>query len=327
MRRRDVIALVPGAIAALPGVARAQARKIPRIGVLWHAGSADEEGAYYRGLLEGLRGLGYIDGRTIMIEHRFPNEMPDRFRRMTAELVALNVDVLVTVGTQTAPYAKHATTTIPVVFVFVPDAVGSGFVESLGRPGRNMTGLSNFGADIVLKRLQFLKEMVPGLARVALLVNPNTEVADLYKRTTEIAAGELGLRNRTFEARSLDELRRAFDAMAEAGMQAVTVNGEGLAYQQRENVAKMALTRRLPLGVWSRETFEAGALMSYGTDQVAMCRRAAVFVDKILRGARPADLPVEQPTMLELFINLKTAAALGLTVPHSVLLRADAVVQ
>jgi putative ABC transport system substrate-binding protein len=190
-----------------------------------------------------------------------------------------------------------------------------------------MTGLSNFGADIVLKRLQFLKEMVPGLARVALLVNPNTEVADLYKRMTEIAAGELGLRNRTFEARSLDELRRAFDAMAEAGMQAVTVNGEGLAYQQRENVAKMALTRRLPLGVWSRETFEAGALMSYGTDQVAMCRRAAVFVDKILRGARPADLPVEQPTMLELFINLKTAAALGLTVPHSVLLRADAVVQ
>jgi len=262
-----------------------------------------------------------------MIEHRFPNEMPDRFRRMTAELVALNVDVLVTVGTQTAPYAKHATTTIPVVFVFVPDAVGSGFVETLGRPGRNMTGLSNFGADIVLKRLQFLKEMVPGLARVALLVNPNTEVAHLYKRMTEIAAGELGLRNRTFEARSLDELRRAFDAMAEAGMQAVTINGEGLAYQQRENVAKMALARRLPLGVWSRETFEAGALMSYGTDQVAMCRRAAVFVDKILRGARPADLPVEQPTMLEFFINLKTATALGLTVPHSVLLRADSVVQ
>jgi putative ABC transport system substrate-binding protein len=294
--------------------------------VLWHAGSAEEEGAYYQGLLEGFRGLGYVDGQNIVFEHRFPNEIPERFRRMAAELVALNVDVLVTVGTQTAPYAKAATTTIPVVFVFVPDAVGSNFVESLGRPGRNMTGLSNFGADIVLKRLQLLKDIIPGLSRVALLVNPNTEVAPLYKRVTSTAAAELGLVNHVFEARTLDDLRPAFDAMAAARMQAVTINGEGLVYQQRVNVANMTIARRLPLGVWSRETLEAGALMSYGTDQVAMCRRAPVFVDKILKGARPGDLPVEQPAKLEFLVNLKTARALGLTVPHSILLRADDVI-
>jgi putative ABC transport system substrate-binding protein len=246
---------------------------------------------------------------------------------MVAELIALKVDVLVTVGTQTAPYARDATTSIPVVFIFVPDPVGSKFVDSLGRPGRNMTGLSQFGADIVLKRLQFLKDIVPQLSRAALLVNPNTEVASLYKRVTETAATQLGLENHTFEARSLDELERAFDAMANARMQAVTINGEGLAYQQRASIAKMALARRLALGVWSKETFEAGALISYGADQVAMCRRGPVFVDRILRGAKPSDLPVEQPTKLEFFVNLKTAQALGLTIPRSLVLLADNVIQ
>ena len=326
MERRDFIRLACGTMVAVPTLARAQARKTPRVGVLWHAGSAEEEGPYYRGLLQGFRDLGYVDGNSIILEHRFPNEMPDRFRSMAAELVALNVDVLVTVGTQTAPYAKNATTTIPVVFIFVPDAVGSQFVESLGRPGRNMTGLSNFGADIALKRLQLLKDIVPGLSRVALLVNPNTDVATLYRRVTDAAAADLGLVNHVFEARSLDELGPAFDAMVRARMQVVTINGEGLAYQHRAAIAQMALARRLPLGVWSRETFEAGALMSYGTDQVAMCRRAPVFVDKILKGAKPGDLPVEQPTKLEFFINLKTARRLGVTVPQSVVLRADEVV-
>ena len=282
---------------------------------------------YYTSLIEGFRRLGYVDGQNIALKHRFPNERPENFRSMMAELVALNVDVLVTVGTQTAPYAFHATATIPVVFVFVPDALGSNFVESLARPGRNMTGLSNFGADIVLKRLEFIKEMVPGLRRAALLVNSDTQVATLYKRATETAATELGLENHTFDARSLDELHQAFDAMLKGGMQAVTVNGEGLVYQQRDKVARMALERRLPLCVWSRETFEAGALMSYGTDQAAMCRRAPVFVDKILKGAKPGDLPVEQPTKLEFFLNLKVAKALGLTIPPTLLARADEVIE
>ena len=327
MRRRDFIRLASGLMVATPAVTRAQPRGVPTVGVLWHAGSAEEEGAYYTGLLEGFRALGYVDGKNITFAHRFPNEMPERFRRMAAELIALNVDVLVTVGTQTAPYARHATTTTPVVFVFVPDAVGSRFVESLARPGRNMTGLSNFGADIVLKRLQLLKEMIPELVRVAVLVNSNTDVASLYTRVTERAAGDLGLTSHAYDARSLDELRRAFDAMVHARMQAVTINGEGLAYQQRAHVARMCIERRLPLGVWSKETFDAGALMSYGTDQVAMCRRAAVFVDKILRGAKPADLPVEQPTKVQFFLSLKTATAIGLTVPHTIVLRADEVIR
>jgi len=190
-----------------------------------------------------------------------------------------------------------------------------------------MTGLSHFGVDIVLKRLELLKEIIVGLSRVALLVNPNTEVAPLYKRVTEAAAATLGLENHTFEARSLNELGRAFDAMVGAGMQAVTINGEGLAYQQRAQVAKLALARGLPLAVWSRETFEVGALMSYGTDQVAMCRRGPSFVDKILKGAKPGDLPVEQPSELEFLINLKVARALGLTVPTSVLARADDIIE
>ena len=327
MRRRDFLALTSAALIARSSLALAQRGRIPTVGVLWHAGSSFEEGAYFTGLIEGFQALGYVDGLNITLHHRFPNEMPERFRSMVAELIALKVDVLVTVGTQTAPYARDATSTIPVVFIFVPDPVGSGFANSLGRPGRNMTGMSQFGADIVLMRLQLLKEMVIGLSRVALLVNPNTEVASLYKRVTEAAAADLELENHTFEARSLAELGQAFDAMAKAGMQAVTINGEGVVYQHRAQVASMALAHRLPLGVWSKETFDGGALISYGADQVGMCRRAPALVNKILKGAKPGDLPVEQPSSLEFFVNLKVAQALGLTVPASILARANEVIE
>jgi putative ABC transport system substrate-binding protein len=327
MRRREFIAFFCGSILAVPSFARAQSGRIPKVGTLWHAGSAEEEGRYFTGMVEGFRDLGYEPGRNIVLEHRFPNEIPERFRSMADELVALKVDVLVAVGTQTAPYAKNATSTVPVVFLFVPDAVGSGFVESLGRPGKNMTGLSNFGADIVLKRLQFLKDMIPGLARVALLVNPDTEVAPLYRRVTEAAAVQLGLENHTFEGRSIDEFERVFDRMAATGMQAVTINGEGVAYQHRSSVGKMTLARHLPLAVWSRETFEGGALISYGADQVAMSRRTPVFVDKILKGTKPGDLPVEQPTKLQFFINFKIARTLGLNVPPMLLALADEVIE
>jgi putative ABC transport system substrate-binding protein len=246
---------------------------------------------------------------------------------MAAELVSLNVDVLVSVGSQTAFYAKDATRTIPIVFIFVPDPVGSKFVMSLARPGGNATGLTHFAADLIGKRLEFLKETSPGLARVALLVNPDTEVARLYTNVTDTTAQKLGLSNHTFSARSRDELEPAFDAMAKANMEAVTINSEGLAYQQREFIANLAITRRLLLSVWSRETLEAGALMSYGADQPAMCRRAAVFVDKILKGAKPADLPVEEPTKIEFLLNKKTAKALGLTFPHTLLAAATEVIE
>jgi putative tryptophan/tyrosine transport system substrate-binding protein len=169
MRRRDFIKVIGGGAVAWPLAARAEnSSRIPRIGVLWHAGSAAEEGRYFTGFVDGLRGLGYLDGINIILEHRFPNEMPDRFRNMAAELVSLNVDVLVSVGSQTAFYAKDATRTIPIVFIFVPDPVGSKFVMSLARPGGNASGLTHFAADLIGKRLEFLKETSPGLAMSAL---------------------------------------------------------------------------------------------------------------------------------------------------------------
>src|SRR5215475_8392078 len=328
MRRRQFITAASGAFVALPFMARAQQiSRIPRIGVLWHAGSAEEEGRYFTGLTDGLLDLGYRDGSNITLEHRFPNEIPDQFQRMAAELVSLDVDVLIGVGSQTAFYVKDATATIPIVFIFVPDPVGGKFVRSLARPGGNATGLTHFAADLIGKRLQFLKEMIPGLSHVALLVNPDTEVARLYTDVTDREATKLGLSNHTFSARSRDELEPAFDAMVKAGMQAVTINSEGLAYQQREFIANLAIARQLPLSVWSKETLEAGALMSYGADQPAMCRRAAVFVDKILKGAKPADLPVEEPTKIEFHLNKKTAKALGLTLPNTLLVAATDVVE
>src|ERR1051326_2221214 len=185
MRRRQFITVLGSTFAAGPLVARAQqTARIPRIGVLWHAGSAEEEGRYFTGLIDGLLEHGYTDGLNIILEHRFPNEMPHRFRRMAAELVSLKVDVLIGVGSQTAFYAKDATATIPIVFIFVPDPVGAKFVTSLARPGGNATGLTHFAADLIGKRLEFLKETSPGLARVALLVNPDTEVARLYTNVT-----------------------------------------------------------------------------------------------------------------------------------------------
>jgi putative tryptophan/tyrosine transport system substrate-binding protein len=327
MRRREFTTLLCAAISTLPTLAHGQLSHLPRVGILWHAGSAAEEGAYYTALVDGFRELGYIDGQNISLEHRFPNELPDLFRSMVADLIQSKVDVLVTVGTQTAPYARDATTTVPVVFIFVPDPVGSKFVRTLHSPGRNMTGLSQFGADIVLKRLQLLKYIIPDLSRVAVLVNSNTEVARLYRDVTDTAAAELGLQNHAFDARSLSEVASAFDAMLAAGKQAVTINGEGLAYQHRAKIAEMAVSRRLPLAVWSKETFEAGAMMSYGADQVAMARRGASFVHKILKGSNPSDLPVEQPTKLEFFINLKVATRLGLTIPPALLSYADEVVE
>jgi len=327
MRRRDFISLLCGTTLSLQSVARAQTAKIPRIGILWHAPTAKAQEPYFSAILGGFRDLGYFDSQNIVLEHRFAAETPERFRSMAAELVALNVDVLVTVGPQTAPYARAATTTMPIVFMGVPNPVGSGFVDSLARPGRNMTGLSNFGADILAKRLQFLQDMRPSLSRVALLVNPNNPVTPLYREVTQAAAADLGLENHTFEARTVGELERAFDAMVEAGVEALTINADGLVFQQRTLVGTLALERRLPLGVWSRESFDGGALMSYGPDQVAMCRRAPTFVDKILKGAKPGNLPVEQPTKLELFINLKAARILGLSVPPMLLALADEVIE
>jgi len=326
--RRTFLAGTGAVLLAAPLAAEGQpAAKLPRIGVLWHAGNAEEEGPYLRALLEGFKSLGYVEGRNIAFEHRFPNESPEQFRRMAAELVSLRVDVLVSVGSVAPTYAKDATTTIPVVFMLVADPLGLHLVDSLSRPSGNVTGLSNFSSDLIGKRLQILKETIPQLSRVAQLVNPNAQTSRLYIDITRNAATELALAVQTFQARSVDELESAFDAMVRAKMQAVTVNPDGLAFQGRAIIARLALARHLPLATYSRDTFEVGALLSYGADHRAICRRGAVYVDKILRGSKPSDLPVEGPTRFEFIINLNTAKALGLTIPPSVLGRADEVIE
>jgi ABC-type uncharacterized transport system substrate-binding protein len=327
MRRREFISLL-GAAAAWPLAARAQGQgRIPKIGVLWHAANAEEEGPLFTGLVEGFRKLGYVEGRNITLEHRFPNEMPERFKSMATELVSLNVDALICAGIQAAFALKEATKTIPIIFMFMPDPVGSKLVESMARPGGNATGVTNFGPDLIGKRLQLLYETIPGLSRVALLVNPHSQITRLYIDLTQTAAAALGVVTQTFEVRSLDDLEPALDGMARTGMQAVTINPDGLIYQGKAVIAKLAIARRMALAAYSRETFDAGALMSYGPDNVASCHRAAVFVEKVLKGSRPSELPVEQPTRFQYFINLKTAKALGLEVPPHLQQVADEVIE
>src|SRR5262245_35124427 len=326
--RRAFIALVGGSILVAPLAAHAQQRSgIAKVGVLWHAASAEEEGPLFKGLVDGFRALGYVEGRNISLEHRFPNEVPERFKSMARELVALNTDALVGAGTQAAVALREATKTIPIVFMFSPDPVGTKLVDSLGRPGGNVTGLSNFSSDLIGKRLQLLKEAIPRLSRVALLVNPDSQISRRYVEAAQAAAPALGLMMRTFEVRLVDDFQPTFDAMAKASMQAVSINADGLIYQAKEMIAKLALARRMALVAYSRETFDAGALISYGPDNIQATRRAAALVDKILKGAKPGDLPVEQPAKFELGINLGVAKTLGLTIPPSVLGRADQVIE
>ena len=326
IRRREFIITLGGA-AAWQFAARAQqGGRIPRIGFLWHAGSREEESMNFEAVIEGFAKLGYVEGRNIILEHRFPNEEPERFRTMAAELVALNVDVLMVTATG-APYLRDATTKIPIVFVAVPDPVSMRLVQSLARPGGNMTGLSNFGEELAAKRLQLLKELVPGLSRVALLVNRDLLSKGFYIEGSRMAADKLGLAIQVFELTSVEDLEPTFDAMVQAGMQAVTLAQGGFAFSRRATVAKLALARRLALCAYNKTTFDAGALMAYGPNSLDAFRRMAVYVDKILKGAQPSELPVEQPTSFELFINLRVAKTLGLDVPVHLQQIADEVIE
>jgi putative ABC transport system substrate-binding protein len=313
VERRHFLQLIGGALAAAPTAALSQT-KIPTVAYLWHAGNPSEESPYYEALIEGFAKLGYVEGRNIRLIHRFPDEKPERFKAMAEELVAMKVDVLMG-GAIGSTYLRDATKTIPIVFMFVPDPVGMKFAKTLARPGGNATGLSNFGREIAGKRLQLLKELVPGLARVGFLINSSQQTTQVLLEVMTAAAGELGLALATFEARAMEEMEPALDAMAKTGMQAMLPAQGGTAFQARHIIPKLALARGIAMCAFSKETFEAGALISYGPNQVDMCRHSAVYVDKILKGTAPGDIPVEQPTTFEFLINLKTAKALGLTVP------------
>ncbi len=322
---------VPGFIAALalallagPLAADAQPlAKVPRIGVL-ALGAGPEVIERFR---EGLRQLGYVEGQNIAIELRDAEGKSERLSGLATDLVRLKVDIIVSQGSTATRAAREATATIPIVMAPGDDPVASGLVASLARPGGNITGVPTLSGEVGAKRLQLLKETVPRVTRVAVLwtsVNPGHRPA---LKEIEVPARSLGVQLRLAEARDPDELDRAFSGMAKAHVGAVLVLGDSMFYSQRRRIVDLAARNRLPAMYFRKEFVEAGGLMAYATNVAELDRRAAYYVDKILKGAKPADLPVEQPMRFELVINMKTAKALGITFPPSILVRADQVIQ
>lgn len=325
MKRRDFVVGFSAA-ATWPFAARAQQpKKIPRIGVLWHAANADEEDVYLSVLTKAFGDLGYVDGKSIQLEHRFPDEQPDRFRAFAREFVETKVDAIVAVTALGAKEAKQATNTIPIVFVADPDPVGSGLVESLAHPGGNATGLSLMAIDVTGKRLGLFKELVPNLSRVAIMVDPRDSAAPRFRAAYEKAAKPLGISTQIVEVTTSDGIEQAFSAIAQDGLDGAALAGPML-LNQRVRVGVSALAHRIPTLSGVAEMVPHGLLLSYGQDFPDFFRRAVGYADKILKGAKPADLPVEQPTRFKLVINLKTAKGLGLTIPPSLLITADEVI-
>ncbi len=323
--RRAFIAGVLTA-ASLPTMAQ-QARKkeIPRIGVLWHGRDEEDEAIYLGALKRGLRDVGYVDGQNIRLENRFADEQYERFNSQAVELARLNVNVIVAVTPPAALAAKRATTTIPVVFVLIPDPVRMKLVDTLSRPGGNVTGLSQMMHELQGKRLQLLKECVPTLKRVALMVNPaNGDVHRLYVEETQAAQAVLGVTSQAIELDTREGIERVFTTITRARFDGVIFFSDGLFYSERRRIAKLLLDRRLPSMWFSKETAEPfGALMSYGPDLQSIFHRAGYYLDRILKGSKPADLPVEFPTKYPIVLNLKTARALNVTFPPSATLRAE----
>jgi putative ABC transport system substrate-binding protein len=324
MRRRQFITLLGGAATTWPLAASAQqSKKIPTVGVLWHAGSAEEEDVYLSVLVKAFNDLGYVEGKNIHLDHRFPNENPDRFRTLAQELVGLRPDAIITTNSLGTAEVKRATTTIPIVFALSADPVGDGFVESLNHPGGNATGLSLMLKDLSGKRLELLKEAVPNLSRVALLIDPTVRSRENVIKAPQSAAQALGLSLWPVEIEAADDIEPAVAKMVQDGVNGVTSSGGTLLFKLRAPVGAALLSHKLPAITPRAEDVPPGLLLSYGQDFPDFFRRAAGYVDKILEGAKPADLPVEQPTKFKLVLNLKTANALGLTFPQSLILSAD----
>jgi putative ABC transport system substrate-binding protein len=325
MRRRDFITLLGGA-AAWPVLARAQqAGKLPTIGFLG-ATTPSVDGQSFAVFVQRLRELGWIEGRNVAIEVRWAQGRSERFAEIAAEFIRLKVDVILTHTTPPVLAAKQATSVIPIVFATAGDPVGSGVVASLARPGGNVTGLSSQGTDTVGKRLELLREVVPGLRRLAIFANVSSAFAVLEVNEVHATARTIGLEVATFEIGRGEDITTAFETLkGHAG--ALYVVLDPVMNSNRVRINTLALGARLPTMHTVRELVEAGGLMSYGTNWPDQFRRAAGQVDKILRGAKPADIPVEQPTKFDLIINLTTAKALGLEIPPDLLARADEVIE
>jgi putative ABC transport system substrate-binding protein len=326
--RRELITLLGGAAAAWPLAARAQQpATVARIAFL---GAVSASSTVHKqnidALREGLRDLGYIEGQNLIIEFRWAEGRYELLPALAAELVRLKPDAIITHGTPGTLAAKRATTTIPIVMAVVGDAVVTGVVSSIARPGGNITGSTFFNPELGAKRLELLKEAFPRSRRVGALVNPANPMARLIVEGMEAPAGLLEIDLQSFEARTPSEFQNAFLAMVERGVDAVTVIEDPMFVANAGTIGKIAISRRLPL-IGFREVVDAGGVLAYGVRWHEMYRRAAVFVDKILKGAKPGDLPIEQAARFSLVVNLKTAKALGIEIPPTLLARADEVIE
>jgi len=325
MRRREFIGLAGGAVASLPFAARAQqASRMPKVGVLWHATRVEEEKGPLIVFRRGLKEVGYIEGENIIVEHRFPNEDPVLFKQYAEELAALKPDVLATVTRPAAIAMTRATTTIPIVFIAVPDPIGSHIVDNLARPLGNVTGLSTMAVELTPKRIEIMKEAIPSLAKIALVVNmSDPDGAKRYIEVAQEASKPLGVTVGRFEVREAKDFDGVFDQISQSEHQAVVLAQDGLFYAEQQRIGDIGIRHKMPIIAFAKELSRSGMLMSYGPSIPSIFIRAGVFIDKILKGAKPSDLPVEQPTKFELFINAKTAKGIGLELPATLLARAD----
>ena len=331
MRRRDFLSTFAASAALLSPAARAQQQKpLPVIGYLgagWPDARVWVADAFRQGLMEN----GYVEGRNVAIEYRWAEGKTERFPELAAELVARGVDVIVTFGgTLSAQAAQRATTRVPIVFQSAGDPLAEGLVASLARPGGNMTGLSFFTPELIGKRMELLKQVAPETKLIALLIKPDSmpdEAREVRLREAEASARALGIGLRVVEARGPEDFDRAFSEMSEARADALTVIATPVYALAMRRITELAAKNRLPAVSEGRDFADSGGLMAYGPSFADLARRAGIYAAKILKGAKPADLPVEQPTTFELVINLKTAKALGLTVPPSLLQRADEVIE
>jgi putative ABC transport system substrate-binding protein len=324
--RRKLVAGLGGVAVAWPLAARAQQPgMLPTIGFLG-SGDASTQTQWLTAFTQRLGDLGWIEGRTVKIDVRWADGLNERAAARAAELVRLKVDVIVSSGTPAAAALKQATTTIPIVFTAVADPVGSGLVANLARPGGNLTGLSNLVGEVAGKRLELLHEAMPSLHRVAIMGNAGNPGAVLEMRGAQSAAATLGLDSVLLEIRRAEDIAASFETL-QARAEAIWVAADGLIIANHNRINTFALVARLPTSHGLRELIDPGGLMSYGPNSFDMYRRAADIVDKILRGAKPADIPVEQPTKFDLAVNLTTAKALRLTLPESFLVRADELIE
>jgi putative ABC transport system substrate-binding protein len=329
-RRRFLLTSLAGVLAGPLAAAAQQAGRIWRIGYLsLVSAQLEQHKPWVAAFRDGLRELGYVEGENVIIEQRYAAGHVERLPALAAELVRLKVDILVAAPSGSAFAAKNVTSTVPIVFMGEPDPIGTGLVASLARPGGNATGLADAHTDLLPKRLELLKQLVPSASRVGVLWNPSNASTAPQLKTVQAAAPALGLTIFPVEVKGpgRDDLDRAFATIGKDRLGGLLVVGDPTLGNQRNRIAELSIAHRLPTSGTHRGWAEGGLLMSYGTDFVELFRHGAVLVDKILKGAKPASLPVEQPTKFELVVNLKTAKALGLTIPPSLLARADQVIE